>query len=362
MKITRFDVRRYSKPFEKPISNGKYTYYATNTVICQVHTDEGLTGVGWVDGTDIVFDALKQLEAFVVGEDPFNVERIWSKMYLPKIFGRKGLTTRAMSAVDIALWDIIGKASGRPLYQLLGGFRDEVPVYIAGGYYETDKSHSELREEMEQNIAKGIKAIKMKIGKLSLKEDLKRIEVIREQVGDAVEILVDANNAYNRLDALRMGRMMEDLNVYWFEEPLAPDDLEGAAELAKALDTPIASGENEYTLWGFRDIITSGSVDIINADAQVLGGITEWRKVASFAMAHHIPIAPHGSQEIHVHLVSAVPNGLIVEYYDSNLASLSDLMFEQKLSLNPNGTVSPFKGPGLGVTINFEAIEPYRIG
>ena len=283
-------------------------------------------------------------------------------MYLPKIFGRKGLTTRAISAVDIALWDIIGKAAGRPLYRLLGGSRDEVPVYIAGGYYETDKSVSQLREEMEQNIAKGIKAIKMKIGRLPLSEDLKRIEAIREEVGDRVDILVDANNAYSRIDALKIGRMMEKLNVYWFEEPLAPDDLEGAAELARSLDVPIASGENEYTLWGFRDIITSGSVDIINADAQVLGGITEWRKVAGFAMAHHIPIAPHGSQEIHVHLVASVPNGLIVEYYDSNLASLNDAMFEQKLSLNPNGTVSPFKGPGLGVTINFEAIEPYRVG
>ncbi len=362
MKVTKFDVRRYSKPFEKPISNGKYTYYATNTVICQIHTDEGITGVGWVDGTEIVFDTLKQLEPLVVGEDPFNVERIWSKMYLPKIFGRKGLTTRAISAVDIALWDIIGKASGKPLYQLLGGYRDEVPVYIAGGYYETDKSNALLKAEMEGNIAKGIKAIKMKIGRLPVKEDLKRIEAIREQVGDQVEILVDANNAYSRLDALKMGRMLDKLDVYWFEEPLAPDDLAGAAELAKTLDTPIASGENEYTLWGFRDIIDSGSVDIINADAQVLGGITEWRKVASYALAHHIPIAPHGSQEIHVHLVASVPNGLIVEYYDSNLNALSDAMFEQKLSLNPNGTVSPFQGPGLGVTINFAAIEPYRVG
>ncbi len=361
MKIIKFDVRRYTRPFDQPISNGKYTYYGTNLVVCQVFTDTGITGIGWVDGQDIVYQAVKRMEEYVLGEDPFNVERIWDKLYLPKIFGRKGLTTRAISVIDIALWDIIGKAAGKPLYQLLGGYRDSVPVYIAGGYYQDDGTNPNLKEEMEENIDKGVKAVKMKIGKVSIAEDIERIEEVRSIVGNRIEILVDANNAYSRIEALKMGRELDRLGVYWFEEPLNPDDLKGAAELDSKIDTPVAAGENEYTHHGFRDLIDSGSASIINADAQVLGGITEWKKVANYAMAHHIPIAPHGSQEVHIHLVSAVPNGLIVEYYDSNTDVLRNLMFKNNLKLNKDGTVSPPNKPGLGFEVDFDAIGEFRI-
>jgi L-alanine-DL-glutamate epimerase-like enolase superfamily enzyme len=361
MKITGLDVHRFTKLYDQPISNGKYTYNATNIVICQVHTDEGISGVGWTHGKNIVFNTIKRLEDYVKGEDPFNVERIWNKMYLPKIFGRKGLTTRAISAVDIALWDIKGKVAGKPLYQLLGGYRDEVPVYIAGGYYETGKSNELLQEEMKDNIAKGVKAIKMKIGRLSIKEDVERIKAVQNSLSNNVDILVDANNSYSRNEALRMGRELDKLGVYWFEEPIACDDFAGLAKLGNKIDTPIASGENEYTRYGFRDMIDSGSVDIINADAQVLGGITEWKKVADFASAHHILVAPHGDQEIHVHLVASISNGLIVEYYDTNTNVLRDRMFKNKLKLKNNGMVSPLNKPGIGVELNLEAIEEFRV-
>ncbi len=190
--------------------------------------------------------------------------------------------------------------------------------------------------------------------------NLERIDVVRETVGPDVKILVDANNGYDRITALKMGRELDKRDIYWFEEPLHPDDLEGCAELCRKLDTPIAIGENEYTRWGFKQLIDAGAAQIINADVQVLGGITEWKKVADLAMAAHILVAPHGDQEIHTRLVSAVPNGLIVEYYDNNTNSLLKDMFETHMTLREDGWVAVPSAPGLGVNITFDRIEKYR--
>lgn len=360
MKITDLKLKRYSCPYDRPISNAKYTYTHLNLVVTTIETTDGVSGIGWVEGNEIVADTLLQLREYVIGEDPFAVERIWEKMYLPKIFGRKGLTTRAISCVDIALWDLIGKATGLPLYKLVGGFRDKVPAYIAGGYFEGDRGIDGLVDEMTQNVARGATALKMKIGRVSIRQDVERVRAVREAVGDDILLLVDANNAYKPYEAIQIGRHLETLGVYWFEEPVAPDDLKGSAEVARALDIPIAAGENEYTRYGFRDLIEAEAVDIINADAQILGGITEWRKVASLAAAHHIPVAPHGHQEIHVHLVAGAANGLIVEYYRENVNPILTRMFTQPLQLE-NGAVRPPSGPGIGVELKEDALERYRV-
>ena len=359
MKIIDIRVRAYSAPYEKPISNGKYTYGATEIVICEVFTDEGITGVGWTHGSKLVIDTMLSLRERVIGQDPFNVERIWSVMYLPKVYGRKGFETRAISAIDIALWDIRGKVAGRSVHQLLGGYHDTIPAYIAGGYYEPDKGYHELREEVRKYLASGAKAIKMKIGAASIKVDLERIDAVRDVIGPDIKLLVDANNAYNRVEALKIGRELDKRDIFWFEEPLNPEDLEGCAELRRKIDTPIAVGENEYTVWGFKQLIDNQVAQIINADAQVLGGITEWKKVADLAIASHILVAPHGDQEIHVHLVSSVPNGLIAEYYDNNTNALLKEMFSEPMKLDANGHLKPSYKPGLGVTINYEQIEKY---
>ena len=360
MKITDVKIRAYSAPYATPIANGKYTYTSTDIVIATVVTDEGIEGNGWAHGLKLVIDTMESLRSRIVGEDPFNVEKIWNKMYLPKVYGRKGFETRAISAIDIALWDIMGKVSGRPLRQLLGGFRESVPAYIAGGYYEAGKGHSGLQKEIKANVAKGARAVKMKIGAVSIADDIERIDAACEAAGKDVHILVDANNAYNRLDALKMGRELDRRGIYWFEEPLSPDDLEGCAELCHKIDTPIAIGENEYTRWGFKQILDAGAAQVLNADAQVLGGITEWKKVADLAMASHIMVAPHGDQEIHAHLVSAIPNGLIVEYYDNNLNTLKEKMFNSHLTIDGEGNVAVPALPGIGFDINFEALEKYK--
>lgn len=359
MKITDLKIRAYVASYENAISNGKYTYGATEIVICEVITDEGITGIGWTHGTDVVIHTMLSLKERIIGQDPFNVEKIWDMMYLPKVYGRKGFETRAISGIDIALWDIKGKAAGRSIRQLLGGYSESIPAYVAGGYYENGKDYSKLKEEMSANVRNGAKAVKMKIGAASIQEDLERIDAVREAIGPQVKLLVDANNAYNRIDALKMGRELDKRDIYWFEEPVSPDDLEGSAELCRKLDTPIAIGENEYTRWGFKQLIDQRAGQILNADAQVLGGITEWKKVADLAMASHVLIAPHGDQEVHMHLVSAVPNGLIAEYYDNNTNALLKEMFREPVKLDAGGCIVIPDKPGLGVDIEFEQIEKY---
>lgn len=365
MKITDVRAHAYRADYERPISNGKYTYGATEIIVCQVDTDEGLSGYGWSRGTcntsNLIVNTLENLRERVLGEDPFNVERIWEEMYLPKVYGRKGMEMHAISALDIALWDIIAKTARRPLRQMMGGYRDRVQAYIAGGYYVQGKGLDALRDEMLANVKKGADAVKMKIGGLSIAEDLERIDAVRDALGSGVKILVDANNAYSRMDALKMGRELDRRDIYWFEEPLHVEDYEGCAELCRKLNTPIAIGENEYTRWGFKQIIDLHAAQILNADAQILGGITEWKKVADLAMASGIMVAPHGDQEIHVPLVAAVPNGLIAEYYDNNTNVLLKDMFRQGAQIHGDGSVSTPEIPGIGVEIDFERMEKYRV-
>ncbi len=369
MKITEVTAELYAKPYDTPISNGKYTYSAAKSVIVRIATDEGVEGVG-VCGAggiavsaadDAIIATVNDMRQALLGEDPRNVERIWASLYQPKIFGRKGLTTRAISAIDIALWDVVARAFERPLYQVLGGYTDEVRAYIAGGYYAEGKGLADLQDEMLSYVAQGATAVKMKIGAVPLRQDEARIRAVRDAIGPDVDLLVDANNAYVHADAVRMARMLETYDAFWFEEPVSPDNMRGSAMTARASSVPVAAGENEYTRWGFRELFETGAVDIANPDAMVLGGVTEYRKVAALAAAYEIPLAPHGLQEIHVHLLAAFPMPLILEYYNPNVAGLNDVMFHQKLELTDRGTVMLPQGPGLGVDVNWEALREHKV-
>jgi len=361
MKITGITTEEYRWPRHKPITNGKHTYTHSGLGLVKIETDEPITGIG-LGGTGLVGRAtIEYLKKELIGEDPIDVERLWHKMWVPKLVGRRGLTTRAISAIDIGLWDIRAKVAGLPLYKLLGGFRDRVPTYIAGGYYEEGKGLNELAQEMQDNVEMGARAVKMKVGAVPMREDVERVKVAREAVGPDVKLMVDANCAYRYYEAIQLARRIEEYDIFWFEEPVAPDDYEGHRKLAEATSIPIATGENEYTRYGFRDLIEHNAVAILNADAKVLGGVTEFMKVVALAQAHDLDIAPHGSQDIHVHLVSAIANGLILEFYRDSVDPMWGKMYHHTLRLNDDGTVSPPNVPGIGVDPNYEALEPYRI-
>jgi D-arabinonate dehydratase len=361
MKITGITTKEFRWPRHKPIANGKHTYTHVNFAVAEISTDDGITGIGLGSGGAIERSTIEHLKPLLIGEDPIDVERLWHKMWVPKLIGRRGLTTRAIAALDIGLWDIRAKAANLPLYKMLGGFRDRVPTYIAGGYYEEGKGLHELAREMEDNVRMGAKAVKMKIGGVSIAEDVARVRTAREAVGPDVKLMVDANCAYRYYEAIQIARRIEDYDIFWFEEPVMPDDYDGHRKLAQATSIPIATGENEYTRYGFRDLIKNECAAILNADAKVLGGVTEFMKVVALAQANDLDIAPHGSQDIHVHLVAAIGNGLILEFYRDTVDPMWGRVYHNTLTLNADGTVSPPSVPGIGADPNFDSLEEFRI-
>ena len=365
MKITDVMMETYRWERTRPIRNGRYVYPYSGLNVVKVETDEGVTGVGLAGGVmgaeDIGSTILKHMKQYVIGQDPFDNEKVWDDMWQPKLVGRRGITTRVISGIDIALWDIKGKVANRPVYKMLGGYTDKMPVYIAGGYYEEGKGLEELALETEESLSMGARAIKMKIGGAPINEDVERIRVVREAAGPDVKVMVDANCAYRYYEAIEIARKIEKYDIYWFEEPVNPDDYEGHKLISRATTIPIATGENEYTRYGFRDLIENRCAAILQPDALVMGGITEFTKVAALAQAHDLPIAPHGNQDVHVHLASAIPNGLTVEYYRGSTDPMWDKMFQHPLEVK-DGYVSPPNRPGMGIELNDEALAPYRVG
>ena len=290
-----------------------------------------------------------------VGAVPINedVERV-------RVVREADITTRVIGGIDIALWDLKAKAAGLPLYKLLGGFTNRIPAYIAGGYYEEGKGLKELAQEMKQNLEIGAKAVKMKVGAVPINEDVERVRVVREAVGPDIKVMVDANNAYRHYEAIEFARKVEKYDVFWFEEPVEPDDYIGQAEITRATSVPVAAGENEYTRYGFRDMINHRAVDILQPDAQVLGGITEFMKVAALAQANDLDIAPHGAQEIHIHLACAIPNGLILEYYRDSVDPMHGRIYKDTIRIKDGYVYAPDR-PGLGIELNREALAPHRV-
>ena len=364
MKITNVEMEVYRWPRRTPITNGLYTYTHSGINVITVETDEGVTGMGIgasiQDAPEVGVAILNHIKQVVIGKDPLDIERHWHEMWRPKLVGRRGITTRVIGGLDIALWDLKGKIAGMPLYKLLGGFTNNVPAYIAGGYYEEGKGLKELAQEMEDNLEVGAKAMKMKVGAVSINEDVERVRVVRDAIGPDIKLMVDANNAYRHYEAIEFARKVENYDVFWFEEPVEPDDYIGQREITRATSVPIAAGENEYTRYGFRDMINHRAVDILQPDALVMGGITDFMKVVALAQANDLDIAPHGAQEVHIHLVCAISNGLILEYYRESTDPMHGKIYKETVQIKDGNVYAPDR-PGLGLELNREALKEFRI-
>jgi D-arabinonate dehydratase len=341
-------------PLEKPFWNSIIRTTSRDWARVEIDTDEGACGMAPAKGGSRPFiDG--PIKAKLLGEDPLRIEHLWQKMYMggTRKPVAKGDYIAAMSAVDNALWDLQGKILNQPVWKLLGGVREKVRTYAAGGYYEEGKGLRELSQEMEGFVSQGFRAVKMKVGwsGVSLRDDRERVKAVREAVGPDVALMVDANNAWDAKTAIKFGRMIEPYDVYWFEEPVRADDLKGGAKVAAALDVPIASGENEYTHWGFRDLIESGAAEIIQADPNICGGISQWIKIAALASAHHLAMSPHGDASIGSTCTAAVENGLITENYLTAFldASVEPVDFR-------DGYIHMTERPGLGIVWNQKAI------
>ncbi|RLC09079.1 MAG: mandelate racemase/muconate lactonizing enzyme family protein [Deltaproteobacteria bacterium] len=333
--------------------------------VCFVHiiTDTGQEGLAPGRGGIITRELVEgNLKKILLGRDPLQTERLWDDMFWRlRGVGRKGVAFCALSAVDIALWDLKAKMFGLSRYKLLGQHTDSVPVYGSGGW--THFSIDELVEEMTGFVEMGMTAVKMKVGKdfgSCEQEDLRRLQAVREAVGDDVEIYVDANGGYYPKQAVRIAREFEQYGVRWFEEPVFADDIPGLASVARAIDIPVASGEHEYTKYGFRDLITSGGADILQPNAGRVGGITEWLKISHMVQAFNLQIAPHGEQLTHLHLACATPNLKRVEYLRF-LEEAGRILYKDYPEPK-DGMWSPDPDkPGLGLELRPEAIEQYAV-
>ena len=361
-------------------------YYAKRTAhLVEVQTDEGITGWGECFGGGPVAFANKTIverviAPLVIGMDPHDREVIWHKVYnLLRDHGQKGMPIQALSGVDIALWDIAGKVCGVPVYKLLGGaFRERIQVYGYGMMLQR-KNDLERRfaEESAAIKAAGYSAMKMKIG-LGPKADVKLVEAVRKSIGEDIGLMVDANHAYTTREAVSLGRALEKLDVYWFEEPVAPEDHKGYRDLCEALDLNIAGGEAEFTRWGFRDLIAGRCVDILQPEVCGLGGITEYQKVLALAQAHFVPVVNHvwGSAiavGTNLHLLAALPDFPGAAHpvqpmleYDTTPNKFREELLKEPLRISEQvaesgGTVALPTAPGLGVDPDPDFIKHFEV-
>ena len=324
----------------------------------QISTDEGITGITPVGGGALSRVLIEgALKPQVIGEDPLNTERIWDKMYWATLqYGRRGVAISAMSAMDIAIWDLKGKILNQPVHKILGGHRDSVPSYGSG--VNLNYTREELIKEMTDYVGSGFKMVKMKIGKRDQNEDLERVKLVRDAIGPKVDLALDVNNGWSLKTAVRMAKKLEEYDIYWLEEPILADEIDNLAKLASETSIPIALGENHYTKWEFKELMERGAAEIVQADIGKCGGVTEFIKIAAMADAYGLPVCPHHTEFIDASLVAAIPNGLFHEYIHEFFEPMAQVFVD---SIKPtNGEVSPLNKPGFGIEINQEAVEKLR--
>jgi L-alanine-DL-glutamate epimerase-like enolase superfamily enzyme len=336
--------------------------------VVRVETADGLVGTGVTylnnSGGELCTDAVrKMLSPMLIGRDSLAVETLWAEMYHQcLVHGRNGVVNRAISAVDIALWDCNARASAVPLWSYLGGEdASRVGSYASGGYYMEGKTPTGLGEEVERYRAAGFNTAKIKIGAVDLKEDLERVALAREALGEDGTLLLDADHAWT--DVAEARNAFERLAAYrpfFVEEPFPPDFFEAHRDLRSLGGIPIATGELEAGRWAFGRLMQSGSVDIVQPDATACGGITEFRRIAGMATALGIGVWPHWMHDIHVHLVAATPGAGMVEYFpDNTVLNFRDIISDQ-IAVEDGALVASGR-PGLGFDVPDEAVERFAL-
>jgi D-galactarolactone cycloisomerase len=376
MKITGIEAIALAVPVKgtfwtslQPMGGGK----AVTELIVNVHTDDGVVGLGEGHGGPPLAAAKliqNDLQALLIGEDPLRPEYIWQKLFAIthtrrsawEVWGiDRGQLEVAMAAIDIALWDIVGKQAGLPLYRLLGGYTNEVPAYVTGGYYTPGRGLPELVDECQGYVEAGYKRVKIKVGGTHLQEDVERVKALRRALGDDIDIMLDANRAWDVKTAIEAAHRFEEYQPRWLEEPLQwYDDLRAMAILKQNTHLPLASGESAHTRFEARDLIEQRAIDVLQFDGTRNGGITEWRKIAGMCSMYHVDIAPHHDPQIHGHLVAAFPNGLTVEsFHNPERDPLWPDLYAESAHIEA-GLLSLSERPGLGMSFNDDFVRKYR--
>ena len=356
MKVTSVETKAVVVPLDKAIGSALGQIRDFGCILVTVRTDSGITGENLIftlsnRRTKVLCQMVDDLADQVVGRDAGHIAGFWARAWKDINFlGHKGVPVVGISAIDGALWDALGKSAKLPIYRLIGGAKSSVPAYHSGGLwlsYTTD----ELVEEAHRFIGQGFKAIKMRLGLPDPRADAARVKAVRAAIGPGIKLMADANQGQTEFDAIRLGRLLEEYNLTWFEEPLPAYDLAGLARVAAALDTPISSGETEYTRYGFRTMLELRSADILMPDLQRVGGVSEFVRVGHMAEAYDVPIASHLFPETSIQVLCGLSNSIYLEYmpWFSKLYN-EELVFQNGEALVP-------ERPGWGFTFNHDYIR-----
>jgi len=318
MKITAIESFILAIPTPKPMA---LQYPQQKLVVAEILTDEGVKGLGYSlvfggGGAEAILAYLDaRLKPVLIGEDPLLVERLWEKMFRADMgIKKQGVAAYALSALDIGLWDIAGKAAGLPLFKLWGAVTDRIPAYGSGGW--SKYSVEDLVAEAEKYAALGCRYYKMKIHHPDPRENRNRVEAVRKALGDKLRLMVDVNQRLDVLGNVRQAALLEDLNLVWYEEPVLADDIAACAEVAHAIRIPVATGENNYTRYEFRDLIDRRAARYLMPDVCRANGFSETLKIGRLAAPHQVAVSPHVVHELSLHVVGALSNGFLVEFID----------------------------------------------
>ncbi len=358
MKITGVETDLLKPPPGEPIYDALQTLDVdTGKVVLRIRTDAGITG--WAsssfgnrgEGARVVQSIIEnEVKPVVMGKDPAFPRGIRAELWKAMNYhGVTGVGQFAMAATDIALWDILGKNAGLPVYKMLGAYRDRMPVYsMCGWYYDNDGDLSRFKRQVADAVEQGYKAVKIKVGKYSLDDDVRRIRLALDVIGKDRRLMVDANQVFDRKEALRRGRVYQEMGCFWYEEPLPPQDMEGFAILAEALDLRIATGENLNTKYAFAELIAKRGADIVQPDNRRAGGVSEWMEIAAIADGYGVEVASHGGGETNLNMLLAMPNAIYME--TGGPVKMVD------------GEVAAPELPGMSSEVSAEEIRKYKVG
>lgn len=368
MRIDRIEAIAIEIPLKRNFGGSTYSVLKRSTVITRVRTDEGLAsevynGDNREHGLEIVRLIGQELAPRVKGMDILEVERTWRAMFdLSHTSRDRKILLEAIACVDCALWDLVGKSLGKSVAALLGANRERLPIISIGGYYMEGKTLADIGREMESYRKAGMAGCKFKVGGLTPEEDAKRVDAARKAAGPEFKLVVDANRGWNSQDAIRFARLVEPLDIGWFEEPCHwYDDVALMARVRQATRIPVTAGQSEITSHGVRRLVEAGAVDFINYDASEGGGVTDWRRAAALCQTAGVQMAHHEESQISQHLLAGVPHGTYVECFaDPERDPVWQTMWMNRPPIK-DGHMEVSKEPGFGLVLDQDMIRKYRI-
>lgn len=357
--LTRVPLKMVTSLSSRVVTNREY-------VLVRVTDDAGNFGIGFCyaghrSGQLVQRAALDLLAPVVLGEQTWRTTGLWTNMYQEGLLhGRTGSVMRALSCIDIALWDLNARKAGIPLYQYLGADAvDRVPAYASGGYYLDGKGPEQLGDEVRGYVEAGFKAVKIKVGKFGVAEEAARVKAAREAIGDEIPLMLDANNAWSDLRTAELHcKAYEPYNPEWIEEPFIPDDIDNHRRLGNLTSIPIATGEIETGRWRLKELLDQDNISILQHDACVCGGITEWRRMTDTAAAYGMTVNPHWFHDIHVHLVASSTSAKYVEFFTDDMVLNFRELIDTQLEFEKGDVLLP-QTPGLGFNFDEAQVEKY---